>query len=86
MFSRSFTRIISTSARRFKSTKGGSEGATAASKGAFADKERAVEGQWAHLKDAEKIKLLREQLAKHEKTTEQLKKTVEDLSKSIGKK
>ncbi|KAG0170832.1 hypothetical protein DFQ28_001625 [Apophysomyces sp. BC1034] len=86
MFIKSVTRIVSTSARRFRSTKGGSEGATVSSKGAFSDKEKAVETQWAHLNDAEKIKHLHAELAKQKKVTDNLNKTVEDLSKSIGKK
>ncbi|KAI7867250.1 hypothetical protein BDF14DRAFT_1804325 [Spinellus fusiger] len=58
-----------------------SEGAINASRGSISDKEKAVENQWAHQHDAEKIKKLREQLASHEKEAASLKKNLEDLEK-----
>jgi hypothetical protein len=50
MFSKSAQRVSTTTSRmtkRFTSNKTGSEGATAASRGSFGDKEKAVENQWA---------------------------------------
>jgi hypothetical protein len=41
------TRSTTLVAKRFTSYQSGSEGATAASKGSFGEKERAIENQWA---------------------------------------
>ncbi|KAI8367672.1 uncharacterized protein BYT42DRAFT_587066 [Radiomyces spectabilis] len=88
MFRKSITRISSATSRvsrRFNSYQSGSEGATASSRGGFGDKEKAVENQWARMHDSEKIKALREALAKHEKTAESLKKDLEELQQTVGK-
>ncbi|KAG2233812.1 hypothetical protein BDF21DRAFT_495084 [Thamnidium elegans] len=81
MFSKSVQRVSSSTSRmakRFTSSRSGSEGATAAS-GSFGQKEKAVENVWARSHDAEKLKLLREALAKQEKDTAALKKDLEAL-------
>ncbi|KAG0167213.1 hypothetical protein DFQ28_006314 [Apophysomyces sp. BC1034] len=65
---------------------GPTEGATAASKGAFGAKEKAVENQWARMHDAEKLKALREQFNKHEEMTTHLKGRLQELEETITKK
>ncbi|KAI9014396.1 hypothetical protein CLU79DRAFT_838443 [Phycomyces nitens] len=68
--------------RRYTSTIAGSEGATASSKGAFGEKEKALENQWARAHDAEKIKMLREALKKQQEHTAELQKDIEALKSS----
>ncbi|KAI8980853.1 hypothetical protein BDB01DRAFT_795845 [Pilobolus umbonatus] len=84
MYSKSIQRVTYSTSRmfkRFSSYQSGSEGATA-STGAFGTKERAIENQWARVHDAEKIKMLREQLEKQEKATAALKKDIEALERA----
>ncbi|ORZ17852.1 hypothetical protein BCR42DRAFT_412645 [Absidia repens] len=85
MFSRSAARLrtnVIRSTKRFSSSESsGSAGSTVTSKGGFSDKERAAETQWARAHDAEKLKLLREELSKHKKATEDLEQKVNELSK-----
>ncbi|KAI8062337.1 uncharacterized protein B0P05DRAFT_556575 [Gilbertella persicaria] len=57
-----------------------SEGATASSKG-FSEREQAAENRWARAHDAEKLKILREHLAEHEKSTADIKKKLAELEK-----
>ncbi|KAF7721194.1 hypothetical protein EC973_005125 [Apophysomyces ossiformis] len=80
-----FVRRIHVSSSMRSQVPGASEGATAASKGAFGDKEKAIENQWARLHDAEKLKALREQLNKHEEMTTHLKGRLQELEQTIGK-
>ncbi|CEG80546.1 hypothetical protein RMATCC62417_14866 [Rhizopus microsporus] len=84
MLSRSFQRSsrlpILRLTRRFTTYHTGSEGATA-STGAFGEKEKAVENQWARAHDAEKIKLLRKALEKQEQETAALKDNLNELEK-----
>ncbi|KAI8081946.1 uncharacterized protein B0P05DRAFT_538743 [Gilbertella persicaria] len=81
MFIKSITsRTASRMTKRFTAYQTGSEGATAQS-GSFGQKEKAIENQWARAHDAEKLKILREALAKQEKETAHLKKNIEDLAK-----
>ncbi|KAK4517094.1 uncharacterized protein ATC70_000424 [Mucor velutinosus] len=83
MLFKSVQRVSSKTVRltkRFTSYQTGSEGATASS-GSFGKKEKAIENQWARSHDADKIKLLREALAKQEKDTAALKKDLEALQK-----
>ncbi|OBZ88002.1 hypothetical protein A0J61_03948 [Choanephora cucurbitarum] len=77
---RVFTRLIVRVPKRTVMYQTGSEGATAQS-GSFGQKEKAIENQWARAHDAEKLKILREALQKHEKETATLKKNIEDLAK-----
>ncbi|CAO3649141.1 unnamed protein product [Cunninghamella echinulata] len=81
MLSRTTLRIrfnIATMAKRYSSSE--NAGATAATKD-FGGKEKAIENQWARTHDAEKLKILREELDKQKKVTEDLSKKVEELSK-----
>ncbi|KAI8876602.1 hypothetical protein K501DRAFT_261898 [Backusella circina FSU 941] len=75
------TRSTTLMAKRFTAYQSGSEGATAASKGSFGEKERAIENQWARSHDADKLKLLREALATQEKATEAIRKDLDALEK-----
>ncbi|ORY95465.1 hypothetical protein BCR43DRAFT_515593 [Syncephalastrum racemosum] len=59
---------------------GGTEGATAESKGGFSDKEKAVENQWMRMQDVEKLKVLRAALQEQKKTTETLKKELDNIA------
>ncbi|KAL0075635.1 ATP synthase inhibitor protein INH1 [Phycomyces blakesleeanus] len=83
MFSKTISRIATRSTirlpSRYTSTLSGAEGATASSKGAFGEKEKALENQWARAHDAEKIKLLREALKKQQEHTAELQKDIEAL-------
>ncbi|KAI9489410.1 hypothetical protein BDB00DRAFT_876400 [Zychaea mexicana] len=81
-------RSVAMLSRRLYSSSGygGSEGATASSKGGFSDKEKAVENQWARSHDAEKIKALHEALEKQKEVTKSIEKDLDDLKKSSGKK
>ncbi|ORX52384.1 hypothetical protein DM01DRAFT_1061088 [Hesseltinella vesiculosa] len=56
-----------------------SAGATSAS-GSFGKKEKAAENQWARAHDAEKLKLLKEMLAEHKKSAEDLEKKLAEMS------
>ncbi|KAI8086696.1 uncharacterized protein BX664DRAFT_360200 [Halteromyces radiatus] len=83
MLSRSITRfrsnIVMTTKRYASNESTTSAGATASSK-TFSDKEKAAENQWARAHDKEKLKLLREELNKQKKATEDLEKKVNELS------
>ncbi|KAI8883221.1 hypothetical protein K501DRAFT_249920 [Backusella circina FSU 941] len=84
MFSKAAQRVSTTTSRmakRFNSYQSGSEGATAASRGSFGEKEKAVENQWARSHDADKIKALRDALQKQEEATKAIKKDLEELQK-----
>ncbi|KAI9494319.1 hypothetical protein BDB00DRAFT_871410 [Zychaea mexicana] len=59
---------------------GNTEGATAESKG-WNDKEKAVENMWARQAEAEKIKALKNVLAEQRKTTDAIKKELDEMSK-----
>ncbi|KAI8969961.1 hypothetical protein BDF20DRAFT_826233 [Mycotypha africana] len=78
--SRAPFRSFRLTSKRYTTYQSGSEGATASS-GQFGQKERAIENQWARSHDADKIKMLREALAKQEKNTEAIKKDLEALEK-----
>ncbi|CAG8755614.1 4942_t:CDS:2 [Racocetra fulgida] len=56
------------------------------SKGSFSKKEKAVEDQWIRTHDSEKIKKLREELAKQKKKIEELEDDIEDLEEDMNKK
>ncbi|CAO3641849.1 unnamed protein product [Mucor hiemalis] len=83
MFSKSVQRVSPSVSRVTRVTKrfnSDNAGATASS-GSFGQKEKAIENQWARSHDAEKIKALKDALAKQEKDTAALKKDLEALEK-----
>ncbi|CAG8555562.1 4753_t:CDS:2 [Acaulospora morrowiae] len=61
------------------------EGHIRDSDSAFSKKEKAVEDQWIRAHDAEKIKHLREELAKQKKKLKELEEDIEELDESVEK-
>ncbi|KAL0088243.1 ATP synthase inhibitor protein INH1 [Phycomyces blakesleeanus] len=82
---RSNTHSVICLSGRYSSSIAGADGATASSKGAFGEKEKALENQWARAHDAEKIKMLREALKKQQEHSEELQKDIDALKKSSKK-
>ncbi|RIB12394.1 mitochondrial ATPase inhibitor, IATP-domain-containing protein [Gigaspora rosea] len=78
--------VMSLKPRYFVPNPYGSDGHIRDSEGAFSKKEKAIEDQWIRAHDSEKLKKLRDELAKQKKKLEELEDDIEDLEEDINKK
>ncbi|CAG8839961.1 4991_t:CDS:2, partial [Racocetra persica] len=78
--------IMSLKPRYYVPNPFGSDGHIRDSEGSFSKKEKAIEDQWIRAHDSEKIKKLREELAKQKKKLEELEDDIEDLEEDMNKK
>ncbi|CAG8659067.1 2377_t:CDS:2 [Dentiscutata erythropus] len=77
--------VMSLKPRYFVPDPYGSDGHIRNSGDAFSKKEKAVEDQWIRAHDSEKLKKLREELAKHKKKLEELEDNIENLEGDVNK-
>ncbi|EGV62728.1 hypothetical protein PSN45_000682 [Yamadazyma tenuis] len=81
MLARSFARQSVRSLSTTRVVLSSNEGATAAGKDAFSDRERAQETAYVKKHEAEQLKALKEQLAKQKETIDQLAQEIKSLKK-----
>ncbi|KAL1923465.1 uncharacterized protein VTP21DRAFT_8445 [Calcarisporiella thermophila] len=79
------SRVARIPRRSYSSSSSGHDGAIREGRDAFASKEKALENQWARKADADKIKLLREQLEKTKKELEIHQERLAELEKNHKK-